>query len=128
MPSPPAEDTAAASRPPATPAIGAQTTGTDRWKRSVNQVRICSSSPDRTPPPARPDLALDSPSSCPRLARTGCRPDDEPMSPTTGEPSGSTVPELLVALRRWQDAGGVWRVVDRRDGAVTVALCRCDGG
>ncbi|PZF81148.1 hypothetical protein [Jiangella anatolica] len=31
-------------------------------------------------------------------------------------------------LTRWEDAGGEWRVVARTAGAVTVALCRCDGG
>jgi hypothetical protein len=40
-----------------------------------------------------------------------------------------TAPDDLVAvLQRWADAGAVWRVVDRRHGSVTVALCRCDGG
>jgi len=34
----------------------------------------------------------------------------------------------LERLRRWEDAGGTWRVVGRRAGAVTIALCRCDGG
>jgi hypothetical protein len=31
-------------------------------------------------------------------------------------------------LSRWEAAGAVWRVVARRGGAVTVALCQCDGG
>lgn len=31
-------------------------------------------------------------------------------------------------LQRWEDAGAVWQVVDRRPDRVTVALCRCDGG
>jgi hypothetical protein len=31
-------------------------------------------------------------------------------------------------LRRWEQAGAVWRVVARRGDAVTVALCQCDGG
>ena len=34
----------------------------------------------------------------------------------------------VAALQRWEDAGAYWRVVSRRDGEVTVALCRCDGG
>src|SRR3954452_4624306 len=38
MPSPPAADTAAASRPPLTPAIGAETTGTVMPNCSVSQV------------------------------------------------------------------------------------------
>src|SRR3954462_397118 len=40
MPSPPAADTAAASRPPLTPAIGAETTGTVMPNCSVSQVVI----------------------------------------------------------------------------------------
>ena len=31
-------------------------------------------------------------------------------------------------LRRWEDSGGVWRVLARDSGAVTVGLYRCDGG
>ncbi len=31
------------------------------------------------------------------------------------------------ALRRWTDSGGSWRVVARRGGTVTVALCDCGG-
>ncbi len=34
----------------------------------------------------------------------------------------------LDRLRRWEDAGGTWRVTARRAETVTVALCRCDGG
>ncbi|HEY5786515.1 MAG TPA: hypothetical protein VIT65_17235 [Microlunatus sp.] len=34
----------------------------------------------------------------------------------------------LERLRRWEDAGGTWRVTARRADTVTVALCRCDGG
>ncbi|HEY5979782.1 MAG TPA: hypothetical protein VIT41_09120 [Microlunatus sp.] len=34
----------------------------------------------------------------------------------------------LDRLRRWEDSGGIWRVVARRTDTVTVALCRCDGG
>ncbi len=34
----------------------------------------------------------------------------------------------VAALRRWEESGAVWRVVARTDDAVTVALCRCDGG
>lgn len=40
--------------------------------------------------------------------------------------------DQVKALRRWQDAGGTWRVVARSAGRtperVTVSLCRCDGG
>ena len=34
----------------------------------------------------------------------------------------------LERLRRWEGAGGTWRVVTRRADTVTVALCRCGGG
>ncbi|WP_436772473.1 hypothetical protein [Yinghuangia sp. YIM S09857] len=34
----------------------------------------------------------------------------------------------VAVLRRWEDAGGVWRVVATRGDSVTVSLCRCDGG
>ncbi len=34
----------------------------------------------------------------------------------------------LARLVRWQQAGGLWQVVARRPGSVTVALLRCDGG
>jgi hypothetical protein len=36
--------------------------------------------------------------------------------------------DLVETLLRWQDAGGVWRVVAATSGRVTVALLRCDGG
>lgn len=36
--------------------------------------------------------------------------------------------DAVATLQRWQDCGGVWRVLDRRDGTVTVGLYRCDGG
>jgi hypothetical protein len=31
-------------------------------------------------------------------------------------------------LQRWEDSGAVWSVVSRRNGRLTVALLRCDGG
>ena len=34
----------------------------------------------------------------------------------------------LDRLRRWVDSGGTWRVIGRRTDALTIALCRCDGG
>ncbi|MFI9412156.1 hypothetical protein [Nocardia gamkensis] len=34
----------------------------------------------------------------------------------------------VAVLRRWADAGGVWRVAGRRSGSVTVALYQCTGG
>ena len=43
--------------------------------------------------------------------------------------TGVTAPDDPVAvLQRWEDAGAVWRVVDRRRDSVTVALHQCDGG
>ena len=36
--------------------------------------------------------------------------------------------DRVAELRRWEDSGAVWSVVSRRDGRVTVALLRCDGG
>jgi hypothetical protein len=37
-------------------------------------------------------------------------------------------PDLVAVLRRWEDAGGVWRVLGHDRDAVTVGLYRCDGG
>ncbi|WP_110180409.1 hypothetical protein [Nocardioides solisilvae] len=34
----------------------------------------------------------------------------------------------LERLRRWEDAGGHWRVLARTPDAVTLALTTCDGG
>lgn len=31
-------------------------------------------------------------------------------------------------LRRWEDAGGTWRVLAGGIDRVTVGFCRCDGG
>ena len=31
-------------------------------------------------------------------------------------------------LQRWEDFGGVWRVLASDDQAATVSMCRCDGG
>jgi len=46
----------------------------------------------------------------------------EPRTPPrSGDPA-------LERLRRWEDAGGTWQVVRRSTDAVTVSLCRCDGG
>jgi uncharacterized protein len=36
--------------------------------------------------------------------------------------------DVVALLRRWQDAGGVWRVLGQEAGAVTVGLYRCDDG
>jgi hypothetical protein len=47
-----------------------------------------------------------------------------------GEPGQGASPgrALIEVLVRWQDAGAVWRVVDRHEDQVSVALLRCDGG
>ena len=37
-------------------------------------------------------------------------------------------PDFVAQLRRWEDAGGVWRVLGRDRDAVTVGLYRCDDG
>jgi hypothetical protein len=37
-------------------------------------------------------------------------------------------PDYVALLRRWEDAGGLWRVLSRDAGGVTVGLYRCDGG
>jgi uncharacterized protein len=37
-------------------------------------------------------------------------------------------PDVVARLRRWEDAGGLWRVLARGSGGVTVGLYRCDGG
>lgn len=34
----------------------------------------------------------------------------------------------VATLRRWTDSGGIWRVIARRPGAVTIALLPCTGG
>jgi uncharacterized protein len=36
--------------------------------------------------------------------------------------------DVVALLQRWEDAGGVWRVIGQEQGAVTVGLYRCDGG
>jgi hypothetical protein len=36
--------------------------------------------------------------------------------------------DQVAELQRWQDTGAVWAVISRKDGQVTVALLRCDGG
>jgi uncharacterized protein len=37
-------------------------------------------------------------------------------------------PDVVASLQRWENAGGVWRVLGQDHGAVTVGLYRCDGG
>jgi uncharacterized protein len=37
-------------------------------------------------------------------------------------------PDYIALLRRWEQAGGLWRVLSRDGDAVTVGLYRCDGG
>jgi uncharacterized protein len=37
-------------------------------------------------------------------------------------------PDFVALLRRWEDAGGLWRVLGQGVGGVTIGLYRCDGG
>ncbi|QWZ10392.1 hypothetical protein KRR39_02405 [Nocardioides panacis] len=41
---------------------------------------------------------------------------------------GGTGQDLVDTLLRWQQSGGVWRVLARHPTTVTVALLRCDAG
>lgn len=36
--------------------------------------------------------------------------------------------DALEALTRWENAGGIWRVIGRGAGFLTIGLFRCDGG
>lgn len=36
--------------------------------------------------------------------------------------------DRVAELRRWEEAGAVWRVVGRTASSVTIALLTCDGG
>jgi hypothetical protein len=36
--------------------------------------------------------------------------------------------DFVAKLRRWEDAGGVWRVLGSEGESITVGLYRCDGG
>jgi uncharacterized protein len=36
--------------------------------------------------------------------------------------------DVVALLQRWEDAGGVWRVIGRKAATVTVGLYRCDDG
>ncbi|HSU34923.1 MAG TPA: DUF309 domain-containing protein [Propionibacteriaceae bacterium] len=40
----------------------------------------------------------------------------------------TTAPDAVATLRRWEEAGGMWRVLSRDRNGATVALFRCDGG
>lgn len=37
-------------------------------------------------------------------------------------------PDIVATLHRWEDAGGVWRVLGRDRGEITLGLYRCDDG
>ncbi|HST83961.1 MAG TPA: hypothetical protein VLL08_19665 [Kineosporiaceae bacterium] len=43
------------------------------------------------------------------------------------EPESGAV-DLVPALLRWRDFGGVWRLIALSEQEASVALCRCDGG
>ena len=36
--------------------------------------------------------------------------------------------DVVAALRRWEQAGGLWRVLAQDAGIIAVGLFRCDGG
>jgi hypothetical protein len=38
------------------------------------------------------------------------------------------VDDPVAVLRRWTDAGAIWRVIFRGPGSVTIGLYTCDGG
>jgi hypothetical protein len=40
----------------------------------------------------------------------------------------SCVDDPVEVLRRWEDAGGLWRVLRRSGDSVDIGLFRCDGG
>jgi hypothetical protein len=40
----------------------------------------------------------------------------------------SPISPAVAALIRWQDSGGVWRVLGRRGTQVTIGLFECTGG
>ena len=37
-------------------------------------------------------------------------------------------PDFVPLLRRWENAGGLWKVLSRDHDAVIIGLYRCDGG
>ncbi|WUD59345.1 hypothetical protein OG300_02570 [Nocardia sp. NBC_00511] len=43
-------------------------------------------------------------------------------------PASTGDPDPVGTLRRWEGSGGVWRVLGRRPGKVTVGLFQCTGG
>jgi hypothetical protein len=85
------------------------------WKAGwVNALRGSNplSSADRDAGRARRrtvhDLSVQEPVPDPRQARSG--------------------QDLVEALRRWEEFGAVWRVLERDESQVTIGLFRCDGG
>lgn len=47
----------------------------------------------------------------------------------TSSPSSSpSSADPVAVLQRWEDAGGVWEVLSRSSGSLTVRLCTCTGG
>ena len=42
--------------------------------------------------------------------------------------TGGSGQDPVGQLQRWEDFGGVWRVVARDGSLTTIALCRCDAG
>ena len=52
--------------------------------------------------------------------------DDSSHVSAPAEPTAET--EHVARIRRWEAAGGVWRVLGGGDGEVTVGLYTCDAG
>jgi hypothetical protein len=52
----------------------------------------------------------------------------QPESPHGYTGAMEPSPDFVARLRRWEDAGGVWRVLGQDRGSVTVGLYRCDDG
>jgi hypothetical protein len=51
-----------------------------------------------------------------------------PSLPDHARTSDDSSPDPVGLLQRWEEFGGVWRVVARDGNLTTVALCRCDAG
>lgn len=51
---------------------------------------------------------------------------DHEMPVGTPDPDQSAAPVDVIS--RWEQFGGAWRVIARTSDAVTISLCRCDGG
>lgn len=43
-------------------------------------------------------------------------------------PTGSEESDAVAVLRRWEDSGGIWRVVSRTTAGLSVSLRTCTAG